>query len=161
MAYQINPTDGSRGRRKRVGRGTGSGLGKTAGKGHKGQKARSGHSRRAWFEGGQMPLQRRIPKRGFTPLFKQRFQVVNLNDLEHLEAVEVDARVLKQAGLIRDVDGPVKILGQGSLTRPLQIKAEAFSATARQAVEAAGGNCLVTTPVATRKPGKFRPRAER
>ena len=141
--YEIKPADGSRSNRKRIGRGVGSGLGKTAGKGMKGQKSRSGYSRRPWFEGGQMPLQRRIPKRGFTNIFKVSYQVVNLGDLEKLKADEVDQVSLAEAGLVRTPRKPVKILGEGELTRKVTVKADAFSNSARQAIESAGGTCVV------------------
>lgn len=141
--YEIRPADGSRSNRKRVGRGVGSGRGKTAGKGSKGQKSRSGYTKRPWFEGGQMPLQRRVPKRGFKNIFKKRYQVVNLKDLDRLTAGEVDAAVLREAGLIRTARKPVKILGDGELSRKISVRADAFSASARRSIEAAGGVCMV------------------
>ena len=139
--YEIKPADGSRKSRKRVGRGPGSGTGKTAGKGTKGQKARSGYSGRAWFEGGQMPLQRRVPKRGFKNPFKTTYEVVNLGDLDRVQGDEVDKDALKDAGLIRSRNVPVKILGNGKIERKLNVTVDAFSASAREAIEAAGGKC--------------------
>jgi large subunit ribosomal protein L15 len=126
-------------RQKRVGRGPGSGHGKTAGRGHKGRKARSGGTTKAWFEGGQMPLQRRLPKRGFRPLDKVTYQVVNLRDLERVPGGEVTPESLKAAGLIRSLQQPVKILGEGELGRALKVTAHAFSRSARAKIEKAGG----------------------
>ncbi|MFC1544040.1 50S ribosomal protein L15 [Gemmatimonadota bacterium] len=140
--YEIKPADGSRSNRKRLGRGPGSGRGKTAGKGHKGQKARSGHKNRPWFEGGQMPLQRRVPKRGFTNPFHKVFQVVNLKDLEKVKGGEIDRAALREVGLIRSVGKPVKILGEGSIERKVTVRVDAFSEAARRAIEAAGGSCV-------------------
>jgi len=139
--YNIQPADGSRRTRKRVGRGPGSGTGKTAGKGMKGQKARSGYTHRAWFEGGQMPLQRRVPKRGFKNPFRREYQVVNLDDLGRITAAEIDKEVLAEAGVIRSADGMVKLLADGTIDRKVHVTVDAFSAAARTAVEAAGGSC--------------------
>ena len=141
--YEIKPADGSRQSRKRIGRGPGSGTGKTAGKGTKGQKSRSGHSQRAWFEGGQMPLQRRVPKRGFTNIFKVSYQVVNLSDLERIKGDEVDKKILKETRLIRSVNKPVKLLGNGTIQKKYNVTVDAFSVSAREAIEAAGGTCVV------------------
>ncbi len=136
--------DGSVRKRKRIGRGPGSGLGKTAGRGHKGQRSRAGSSRRPWFEGGQMPLQRRVPKRGFTNIFKQQFQVVNLRDLERLKGDgSVTPEILYSSGLIGKKSVPVKILGDGELKKALEISAHAFSASAREKIEKAGGKATV------------------
>lgn len=131
--------------RKRLGRGTGSGQGKTAGKGHKGQKARAGGGIPAWFEGGQMPLNRRLPKRGFVNVFRKTFQLVNLDVLnEHFEAgAKVDAQALALAGLIKHVDRPVKLLGRGKLEKSLQIEVAKASEAAIAAVQAAGGSVTV------------------
>lgn len=131
--------------RKRLGRGTGSGQGKTAGKGHKGQKARAGGGIPAWFEGGQMPLNRRLPKRGFTNIFKKSFQLVNLDVLnEHFEAgSKVDAQALALAGLIKHVDRPVKLLARGKVEKSLQIEVSKASEAAIAAVQAAGGSVTV------------------
>jgi large subunit ribosomal protein L15 len=131
--------------RKRRGRGPGSGTGKTAGRGHKGQKARSGGGIPPWFEGGQMPLNRRLPKRGFTNIFKKVYQIVNLADLDRFAAgTKVDARTLAEAGLIRHVERPVKLLGRGQIANSLQIEVTRASRAAVAAVEAAGGTvrCL-------------------
>ncbi len=141
--YEMNPAEGSRQTRKRIGRGPGSGTGKTAGKGHKGQRARSGYSRRAWFEGGQMPLQRRVPKRGFKNPFRTVYDVVNVGDLVRVKAEQVDKETLKEAGLIRSINIPVKILGNGKLEKSVSVTVEAFSTSARTAIEAAGGTCTV------------------
>ena len=124
---------------KRLGRGPGSGTGKTAGKGHKGQKARTGHhGTPSWFEGGQMPLQRRLPKRGFTNPFPNTFAIINVDDLQGLEEGEVTPQVLAQYRLIGKND-KVKVLGEGSLDRKVTVRAHAFSAGARSKIEAAGG----------------------
>jgi large subunit ribosomal protein L15 len=137
----IKPAVGSNKNRKRIGRGTGSGHGKTATKGHKGQKARSGGSIKPGFEGGQMPMHRRLPKRGFTPLAKKVYALVNLCQLEVFEAGSVvDAAALLQSGLISDVRDGIKVLATGDLTRALTIKAHKFSATAREKITAAGGS---------------------
>ena len=125
---------------KRLGRGPGSGVGKTAGRGHKGQKSRSGGSTKPWFEGGQMPLQRRLPKRGFRPYKRVEYQVVNVRDLERVEGEEATPETLKSAGLIRSLRRPVKILGEGKITRALNVTAHAFSQTARAKIEKAGGS---------------------
>ena len=136
----IKPAVGSNKNRKRIGRGTGSGHGKTATKGHKGQKARSGGSIKPGFEGGQMPMHRRLPKRGFTPLTKKVYALVNLCQLDVFEAGSVvDAAALIQSGLISDVCDGIKVLATGDLTRALTIKAHKFSASAREKITAAGG----------------------
>ncbi len=140
----LQPAIGSTKNRKRLGRGPGSGQGKTAGKGHKGQKARSGGSIKAGFEGGQMPLQRRLPKRGFTPLAKKVYALVNLRDLEQFEAGSVvDLEALGKAGLINQVLDGVKILGDGELTDALTVKAHKFSKSAAEKIDAAGGKAEV------------------
>ncbi|MHB1399504.1 MAG: 50S ribosomal protein L15 [Trichloromonadaceae bacterium] len=140
----LKPALGSTKTRKRIGRGAGSGLGKTSGKGHKGQKARSGGSIKAGFEGGQMPLQRRLPKRGFTSLDKKVYALVNLRDLELFEAGSViDVEALALAGLVNKVIDGVKILGDGELTKALTIKAHKFSKSAQEKIEAAGGKVEV------------------
>ncbi|MBC7186366.1 MAG: 50S ribosomal protein L15 [Calditrichaeota bacterium] len=141
---QLKPPAGSKKQRKRLGRGDASGHGGTSTRGHKGQHSRSGAKHRAWFEGGQMPLQRRVPKRGFTSPFKKEYQVVNLSDLERLEAVTtVDPAVLREKGLIKKKGLPVKILGSGQLTRALQVSAHAFSKSAKEKIESAGGKVTV------------------
>ena len=124
---------------KRLGRGPGSGTGKTAGKGHKGQKARTGHhGTPSWFEGGQMPLQRRLPKRGFTNPFPTTYTIINVDDLQGLEETEVTPEVLAQYRLIGKND-KVKVLGEGSLDRKVTVRAHAYSASAKTKIEAAGG----------------------
>lgn len=136
----IKPAVGSTKNRKRIGRGVGSGHGKTATKGHKGQKARSGGSIKPGFEGGQMPMHRRLPKRGFTPLDKKVFALVNLCQLDIFEAGSVvDAQALLKSGLISDVCDGIKVLATGDVTRALTIKAHKFSASAREKITAAGG----------------------
>ena len=137
----IKPAIGSTKNRKRIGRGPGSGHGKTATKGHKGQKARSGGSIKAGFEGGQMPMQRRLPKRGFKPLDRKEYAVVNLGQLEIFEAgTSIDMETLLKHGLIgsKVLDG-VKILATGELTKPLSVKAHKFSAASKGKIVAAGG----------------------
>jgi large subunit ribosomal protein L15 len=137
----IKPAIGSTKDRKRIGRGPGSGHGKTATKGHKGQKARSGGSIKAGFEGGQMPMQRRLPKRGFTPLAKKEYAVVNIGQLEIFEpGSAIDMATLMKCGLIGRVLDGVKVLGTGELTKSLSIKAHKFSATAKEKIIAAGGS---------------------
>ncbi len=135
----LSPASGSRGKRKRVGRGHGSGHGKTAGRGHKGQKSRSGASIPAWFEGGQMPLYRRVPKRGFKPINRREYQVVNVGMIADLEGSEIGPEELKARGLIASLRKPVKILGVGTAGRAVTIRAHAFSASAREKIEADGG----------------------
>jgi large subunit ribosomal protein L15 len=135
----LKPRVGSKHSRKRVGRGPGSGLGHTAGKGQKGQKSRSGYSRRPGFEGGQMPLTRRVPKRGFTNIFKTVYSTVNLSQLADLGA-EIDPDLLTERGLARK-GRPVKVLGDGEVKAALQVKASKFSRVAREKIEAAGGSC--------------------
>ena len=132
--------------KKRRGRGPGSGQGKTGGRGHKGQKARSGGGIPPWFEGGQMPLNRRLPKRGFTNIFKKTFQLVNLDDLEARCEVgaKVDGAVLAAAGLVKYADRPVKLLGRGAVAKSFQIEVAKASKSAVAAVEAAGGSVTVT-----------------
>lgn len=140
----LRPATGSTSNRKRLGRGKGSGTGKTAGKGHKGQKARSGGSVKAGFEGGQMPMHRRLPKRGFRPLEKKVFALVNLGDLEAFETGStVDFEVLGQAGLVKKLRDGIKILGDGELSKALTVKAHKFSKSAVAKIEAAGGKAEV------------------
>lgn len=136
----LRPALGSTKQGKRIGRGPGSGTGKTAGKGHKGQKARSGGSIKAGFEGGQMPLQRRLPKRGFTPLDRVEYSLVNLKHLEAFESGSViDAAALVARGLIKSVCVKIKILGDGDLTKSLSVSATKFSQSAKDKIIAAGG----------------------
>lgn len=144
--HDLRPPKGARQKAKRVGRGEGSGWGKTCGKGHKGQRSRSGGGVRPGFEGGQMPLQRRLPKRGFNNIFKKKFALVNLRDLARFEAGSViDPEGLAAAGIIGKPTEKVKLLGQGKLDKPLTLKIHGISAGAREAVEAAGGSVEVLT----------------
>jgi large subunit ribosomal protein L15 len=141
--HDLAPAKGSKKARKRVGRGPGSGLGKTAGRGHKGQKSRSGFRRRPGFEGGQMPLVRRVPKRGFTNIFRTEYAVINVDDLAVLAeegVTEVSPEVLADAGLVRR-GKLLKVLGDGELSASLKVAANAFSKSARSKIEAAGGTC--------------------
>jgi large subunit ribosomal protein L15 len=138
--HDLSPQEGSRKNRKRVGRGVGSGHGRTSCRGHKGQKARSGGTIVPGFEGGQMPLQRRLPKRGFTNIFRKEIAVVNLKDLNRFEgSAVVDLEALKKAGLVRKAEGEVKVLGKGDLARPLTVKVNGVSKTAKEKIESAGG----------------------
>ena len=137
--HELSPAKGSKHARKRVGRGPGSGLGKTAGKGEKGQRSRSGYSRRPGFEGGQMPLLRRVPKRGFTNNFKVEYAVVNVSDLVDFEGT-ITPDALLERGLVRRGQ-PVKILGNGELSKAVTVSAHKFSGSARAKIEAAGGRC--------------------
>jgi large subunit ribosomal protein L15 len=137
----LRPSIGSTKNRKRIGRGTGSGHGKTATKGHKGQKARSGGSIKAGFEGGQMPLQRRLPKRGFTPLDRIEYSLVNIQQLDIFEAGSViDVMSLVSKGLIKSERFAVKILGNGDITKSLKVTANKFSQSAKDKIIAAGGS---------------------
>ena len=135
----LRPARGSTQARKRVGRGPGSGLGKTSGKGHKGHKARTGGGTNPGFEGGQMPLYRRLPKRGFTNPFRVESQAVNLRDLKQLTATEISPETLSAAGLIGSINLPVKLLGTGEADRAYTVRGVAMSASARTKLEAAGG----------------------
>ena len=141
----ITPTEGAFKERKRVGRGTGSGLGKTSGKGHKGQNARSGGGVRVGFEGGQLTLFRRLPKRGFSNAkFKIRYAVINLSDLEKFaEGTEVTPTLLKEMGVVKNSLDGIKVLGNGKLTKKLNVKANKFSETAKKEIEALGGTIEV------------------
>ncbi|MFL6202508.1 MAG: 50S ribosomal protein L15 [Thermoanaerobaculia bacterium] len=140
--HELSPAKGSKHSKKRVGRGPGSGLGKTAGKGEKGQKSRSGYAQRLGFEGGQMPLIRRVPKRGFTNIFKSDYAVVNLSQLAELapEITDITPEVLAERGLVRS-GKPVKVLGDGEIGKALKVTANKFSKSARAKIEAAGGSC--------------------
>ncbi len=144
MAISLNtlkPAKGSTHKKKRVGRGPGSGLGKTAGRGEKGQKSRSGYSAKIGFEGGQMPLHRRLPKRGFTNIFKKRWLEISLASLEqHFEAdAEITPEVLHERGLIKKAKYDVVVLGNGEISKPLRISAHRFTKSAREKIEKAGG----------------------
>lgn len=148
MALSLNnlkPAKGSTHKKKRVGRGPGSGLGKTAGRGHKGQKSRSGYSSRPGFEGGQMPLQRRLPKRGFTNIFKKEWLEISLAKIEESfnAGDEVTPEILHERGLIKKAKHDVVILGTGDITKALKISAHRFTKTAKDKVEKAGGTATV------------------
>ena len=136
------PIKGSVKSRKRLGRGHGSGLGKSAGRGDKGAAQRSGFKKRPWFEGGQMSLARRLPMRGFTNNFKKEFQIVNLDKISSLGLDNVDAKILFDSGLIRSAYKPVKILGNGDIFSKTNITATAFSKTAKEKIEKAGGSVI-------------------
>ncbi len=141
---ELKPAKGATKKAKRVGRGFGSGHGKTSGKGHKGQKARSGGVKGAGFEGGQMPLQRRIPKRGFTNIFRKEYAVVNLSDLAKMAGSDpITPEMLKQKGLIKDMKAGVKVLGMGELKAKLTVRAHKFSKSAVDKIQAAGGKAEV------------------
>lgn len=142
--HELSPAFGSTKESKRIGRGHGSGNGKTAGKGHKGQKARAGHGMRPGFEGGQMPLQRRVPKRGFNNIFAEDWQAINVSALDVFEdGAEVNADALKAKRIINKADVPVKVLGNGNLTKKLTVKLNAFSASATEKINNAGGKAEV------------------
>ena len=138
----LKPIKGSIKNRKRIGRGHGSGLGKSAGRGDKGAGQRSGFKRRSWFEGGQMSIARRLPMRGFTNIFKKEFQIVNIDKIASLGLEQVDAQTLKEKGLIRSALKPVKILGNGDLNKKVYITATVFSKSAKQKIEEAGGTAV-------------------
>lgn len=140
--HELKAASGSRKKPKRVGRGVGSGHGKTSCRGHKGQKARSGAGKGAGFEGGQMPLQRRLPKRGFTNIFSSGYETINLKDIERLGLDIVTPEVLAEKGLIKARD-PLKVLGDGDLKRAVTVKANAFSASAMKKIQDAGGSAEV------------------
>lgn len=142
--HEITSTPGSTRDAKRIGRGHGSGNGKTAGKGHKGQKARAGRGMRPGFEGGQMPLQRRIPKRGFNNIFAVEVVAVNLSQLNKFEdGAVVDVKALKDAGIIKNTTGNVKVLSNGEISKKLTVKVNAYSTAAKAKIEAAGGKAEV------------------
>ncbi|MBW1782497.1 MAG: 50S ribosomal protein L15 [Deltaproteobacteria bacterium] len=137
---ELSPAEGSRKKRKRVGRGPGSGHGKTACRGHKGQKSRSGGSVRPGFEGGQMPLQRRLPKRGFTNIFKKEYNIINIDDLNRFESdALIDPAAFQKAGLVKKMRDGIKLLGNGELGRPVVVRIHKVSKAAKEKVEAAGG----------------------
>jgi len=143
--HELSPVAGSKKDAKRIGRGHGSGWGKTAGKGHKGQKARAGHGMRPGFEGGQMPLQRRLPKRGFNNIFAKEIVIVNLGTLDKKfdNGATVDTEALVKAGIIKNSFDGIKILSNGKLSKSLTVKANAFSKSAKEKIEAAGGKAEV------------------
>lgn len=141
---ELRPAPGARTKPTRKGQGIGSGLGKTAGKGHKGQNARSGGGVRPGFEGGQMPMQRRFPKRGFTNIFKKKITAINIDDLNVFEpGTEVTPELLLEVGVIKKIGDGVKILGDGTLDKALTVKVHAFSKTAEEKIAAAGGKAEV------------------
>lgn len=138
--HDLSPLEGARKKRKRVGRGPGSGHGKTSCRGHKGQKSRSGGSVRPGFEGGQMPLQRRLPKRGFTNIFKKHYVLINVRDLEGFAPnADLDTEALREAGLVKKMKDRVKLLGEGEISHPVTIKVHKVSKGAKEKIEAAGG----------------------
>lgn len=142
--HELTPAPGSVSARKRLGRGVGSGLGKTSGKGHKGAKARSGHGKGAYFEGGQLPLVRRLPKRGFTNIFAKEYAYVNVADLDMFEdGANVDIYALMEKGIVRKPLDALKVLGDGEITKKLTVKAVKFTKTAKEKIEAAGGKAEV------------------
>ncbi len=142
--HELAPAAGSTTAAKRLGRGVGSGLGKTSGKGHKGAKARSGGGKRPGFEGGQMPLYRRVPKKGFTNIFRVEYAEVNVGQLEvFTEGTVVNAELLKAAGIVKQTMGGVKVLGNGELTKKLTVEAAKFTESAKQKIEAVGGKAEV------------------
>jgi large subunit ribosomal protein L15 len=144
--HSLKNTTGAKSTRKRLGRGVGSGLGKTSGRGHKGQFARSGHKHKLGFEGGQMRLIRRIPKRGFTNISRKEFLPVNVSALSVFDAgTEVTPELMKAKGMANGLADGIKILGNGSITKKLIVKAHAFSADAKAKIEAAGGACEIVT----------------
>jgi large subunit ribosomal protein L15 len=145
------PKGGGAKEKKRVGRGQASGTGKTAGRGGKGQKARTGNMNFIGFEGGQMPIQRRLPKRGFSNPFRVEYALINVGDLESLKLPEVDLQKLIEAGAIKVAKGGLKVLGDGEITTAVTVKAHKFSASAKEKIEKAGGKCeeIVVTPKAT------------
>ncbi len=142
--HELMPAQGATKEAKRIGRGHGSGNGKTAGKGHKGQKARAGHGQRPGFEGGQMPLQRRVPKRGFNNIFAKEYQVINVSALEVFDdGAVVDAAGMADKGIVKCACVPVKVLGNGELTKKLTVTAAAFSASATEKIQKVGGTVEV------------------
>ncbi len=142
--HRLKPGKGANRNKKRVGRGPGSGLGKTAGRGSKGQKSRSGYSMRPGFEGGQMPLYRRLPKRGFTNIFAKKFVVMNVRDLNRFEeGATVSPESLKESGYVKKLGDGLRILGQGKLEKKLTVRAHHFSKSAHEKIEAAGGSVEV------------------
>ena len=157
----LRPPAGSRRKPKRIGRGPGSGWGKTAGRGEKGQKSRTGYRSKRGFEGGQMPLVRRVPKRGFTNIFRKEYAVVNLARLNAIEGDEFTPESLLERRVIRKLGDGLKILAVGDLERAVTVRAHKFSGSAREKIEKAGGRAEVIEPVRVKPTGKYLPRAER
>lgn len=136
----LAPEKGARRNKKRVGRGQGSGLGKTAGRGHKGARSRSGFTQKPGFEGGQMPLHRRLPKRGFTNIFKTTYTIISLTDLDRFDAgTVVDGKALLDAGILSKLEGPIKVLANGEITKALTVDVDKISRSASEKIQAAGG----------------------
>tara|TARA_B100000700_G_scaffold319637_1_gene415258 strand:+ start:75 stop:515 length:441 start_codon:yes stop_codon:yes gene_type:complete len=141
---ELKPAKGSTHSKKRVGRGHGSGLGRNAGRGDKGYHSRSGSKHRPWFEGGQMPLHRRVPKRGFSNfLFKKEYQIVNISDLDKIESELIDPSVMRENGLVKYALRPIKVLGGGELNKKVNVTASAFSSSATKKIEKKGGTVTV------------------
>jgi len=138
----LQPAPGSRKNTKRLGRGNASGTGGTSGRGHKGYKARSGSKNPTWKEGGTMPIYRHLPKRGFTNIFKEEYQIVNLDTLQELGLAEITVEILCDKGVIKSLTKPVKILGRGEITTAVAVVAHAFSESAKSKIEAAGGKAV-------------------
>ncbi|MDP8208243.1 MAG: 50S ribosomal protein L15 [Candidatus Electryonea clarkiae] len=149
----LKPAKGSVRKNRRRGRGPGSGLGGTSGKGHKGQQSRSGYKRRRWFEGGQMPIQRRLPKRGFKNIWREEVQIINIRDLARIgdDVKIVNSEVLEKNGLIANAARPVKLLGEGDVSRAIEIDISAVSSGAKEKIEAAGGKVTVPGPTPKRR----------
>jgi len=142
--HDLHPSPGSKKKKKRLGRGHGSGLGKTSGKGHKGLLARSGRANQAGFEGGQMPLARRLPKRGFTNIFRTEYTVINIQVLAAQEnSADFNPSVFRELGLLKGRNSRIKILGEGDISRALVVEAHKFSGSAKQKIEEAGGQARV------------------
>ena len=140
---ELKPAKGSTKNTKRLGRGPGTGLGRTSGRGNKGAGQRSGNKKRAWFEGGQMPLLRRLPKRGFSNYgFRKEFQIVNLSTLELLNVDKIDATILAENGVVKSAYRPIKILGDGGISKSIEVSANSFSRTAIEKIEKAGGKVI-------------------
>lgn len=140
----LRPPEGRKKRKKRVGRGVGSGHGKTSCRGHKGQKARSGGAKGPTFEGGQMPLQRRLPKRGFKNRYKKEYAIINLRDISRLESLDIiTPEILLEKGIIKNLKDGLKVLGKGEIHKPITIKADAFSASAAAKIASAGGKWVI------------------
>ena len=141
---ELKPAKGSTHSKKRVGRGHGSGLGRNSGRGDKGYHSRSGSKHRPWFEGGQMPLHRRVPKRGFSNfLFKKEYQIVNISDLDKIESELIDPSVMRENGLVKYALRPIKVLGDGELNKKVNVTASAFSSSATKKIEKKGGTVTV------------------